>query len=69
MTEGSAPNRDPILMLEKARGELAPTDVLRAGINMSNVLLVTGKTPEGHPDGVSCSPWDRNSARVRSNCS
>ena len=69
MTEGSAPNRDPILMLEKARGELAPTDVLRAGINMPNFLLVTGKTPEGDPDGVSCPPWDRNSARVRSNCS
>ncbi len=40
-------------MLEQARGELAPTGVLRAGINMSNFLLVTGKTPEGDPDGVS----------------
>ncbi len=40
-------------MLEKARAELAPTGVLRAGINMSNFLLVTGTTPEGDPDGVS----------------
>jgi polar amino acid transport system substrate-binding protein len=33
--------------------ELAPNGVLRAGINMSNFLLVTGRTPEGEPDGVS----------------
>jgi polar amino acid transport system substrate-binding protein len=32
--------------------ELAPTGVLRAGINMSNFLLVTGKTPSGDPQGV-----------------
>ena len=40
-------------MLEQARTELAPTGVLRAGINLSNFLLVTGKTPEGDPQGVS----------------
>jgi len=40
-------------MLEQARAELAPTGALRAGINMSNFLLVTGETPEGDPDGVS----------------
>ena len=33
--------------------ELAPTGVLRAGINMSNFLLVTGRTEDGSPDGVS----------------
>ncbi|MGD9802423.1 MAG: ABC transporter substrate-binding protein [Hyphomicrobiaceae bacterium] len=33
--------------------ELAPTGVLRAGINMSNFLLVTGKTDAGDPVGVS----------------
>ena len=38
----------------KAKAELAPTGVLRAGINMGNFLLVTGRTPEGDPDG--CSP-------------
>jgi polar amino acid transport system substrate-binding protein len=32
--------------------ELAPTGVLRAGINMSNFLLVTGKTASGDPQGV-----------------
>ncbi|HXQ52289.1 MAG TPA: transporter substrate-binding domain-containing protein [Stellaceae bacterium] len=32
--------------------ELAPTGVLRAGINLSNFLLVTGKTPSGDPEGV-----------------
>ena len=40
-------------MHEQVRAELAPTGVLRAGINMSNFLLVTGSTPEGDPDGVS----------------
>jgi polar amino acid transport system substrate-binding protein len=33
--------------------ELAPTGVLRAGINMSNFLLVTGKSTTGDPQGVS----------------
>lgn len=33
--------------------ELAPTGVLRAGINMSNFLLVTGKAANGDPTGVS----------------
>ncbi|HEV7458147.1 MAG TPA: transporter substrate-binding domain-containing protein [Roseococcus sp.] len=33
--------------------QLAPTGVLRAGINMSNFLLVTGRGPAGEPDGVS----------------
>ncbi|MEZ5729101.1 MAG: transporter substrate-binding domain-containing protein [Burkholderiaceae bacterium] len=32
--------------------ELAPTGVLRAGINLSNFLLVSGKGPEGEPRGV-----------------
>ena len=33
--------------------ELAPTGILRAGINMSNMLLVTGRTEAGDPAGVS----------------
>jgi len=33
--------------------QLAPSGELRAAINMSNFLLVTGKTPTGDPDGVS----------------
>jgi polar amino acid transport system substrate-binding protein len=32
--------------------ELAPTGILRAGINMSNMLLVTGRTETGDPAGV-----------------
>ncbi len=33
--------------------ELAPGGTLRAGINMANILLVTGSTPAGEPTGVS----------------
>lgn len=33
--------------------QLAPHGVLRAGINLSNFLLVTGRTPSGDPQGVS----------------
>jgi polar amino acid transport system substrate-binding protein len=33
--------------------ELAPSGVLRAAINLSNFLLVTGKGPNGDPEGVS----------------
>ncbi len=33
--------------------ELAPHGVLRAGINMSNFLLVTGRSASGDPEGVS----------------
>ena len=32
--------------------ELAPTGVLRAGINLGNFLLVSGKDPAGDPAGV-----------------
>jgi polar amino acid transport system substrate-binding protein len=32
--------------------ELAPTGVLRAGVNTANFLLVTGKTASGDPEGV-----------------
>ena len=40
-------------MSDQARAELAPTGVLRAGINLSNFLLVTGKTESVEPEGVS----------------
>jgi polar amino acid transport system substrate-binding protein len=39
-------------MIEQARAELAPTGVLRAGINMSNFLLVSSRDAEGGPVGV-----------------
>jgi len=40
-------------MSQDAKAELAPTGVLRAGINLSNFLLVTGKSASGDPEGVS----------------
>ena len=40
-------------MSDKAKAELAPTGVLRAGINLSNFLLVTGRSADGDPEGVS----------------
>jgi len=40
-------------MSDVVKAQLAPTGVLRAGINMSNFLLVTGKTNTGEPAGVS----------------
>lgn len=40
-------------MSQSVVAELAPHGVLRAGINMGNFLLVTGKTASGDPDGVS----------------
>ena len=33
--------------------QLAPTGTLRAGVNLSNFLLVTGKSANGDPEGVS----------------
>jgi polar amino acid transport system substrate-binding protein len=39
-------------MSQDAKSELAPTGVLRAGINLSNFLLVTGKSASGDPEGV-----------------
>ena len=39
-------------MSQQVKAELAPTGVLRAGINLSNFLLVTGKTDAGDPVGV-----------------
>ena len=40
-------------MNEKLQAELAPTGILRAGIDLSNFLLVTGKSASGEPEGVS----------------
>lgn len=39
-------------MTEQAIAELAPTGVLRAGINTANFLLVTGRSAAGDPEGV-----------------
>ena len=40
-------------MSHKIVEELAPTGVLRAAINLSNFLLVTGRNAQGGPVGVS----------------
>ena len=37
-------------MSQSVVAELAPHGVLRAGINMSNFLLVTGKSASGDPE-------------------
>lgn len=39
-------------MTDEIVAQLAPTGTLRAGINMANILLVTGRTPDGGPEGV-----------------
>ncbi len=39
-------------MNDQVRAQLAPTGVLRAGINLSNFLLVTGRSESGEPTGV-----------------
>ena len=39
-------------MSQEVIAELAPTGVLRAGINLSNFLLVSGTGPAGEPAGV-----------------
>jgi polar amino acid transport system substrate-binding protein len=41
------------MMLKDVIAQLAPTGVLRAGINLGNILLVTGRSPSGDPEGVS----------------
>ena len=40
-------------MSDSVRNQLAPKGFLRAGINLSNFLLVSGKTASGDPEGVS----------------
>ena len=40
-------------MTDALRAQLAPHGVLRAGINMSNFLLVNSRGPAGEPQGVS----------------
>ena len=40
-------------MNDLIKDELAPNGILRAAINLSNFLLVSGKHPDGTPDGIS----------------
>src|SRR6185295_16218675 len=50
--QSAAAKQEEAHMSQQVKAELAPTGVLRAGINLSNFLLVTGKTDAGHPVGV-----------------
>jgi polar amino acid transport system substrate-binding protein len=56
-------------MSQEVVSQLAPGGELRAGINLSNFLLVTGRTASGDPEGVSPSLAraiaDRLGVRVR----
>ena len=40
-------------MIDLISKQLAPTGILRVGINMSNFLLVSGVNSSGLPEGVS----------------
>jgi polar amino acid transport system substrate-binding protein len=40
-------------MSQDVISELASSGILRAGINMANIFLVTGESPDGDPAGVS----------------
>ncbi|MGB6446995.1 MAG: transporter substrate-binding domain-containing protein [Xanthobacteraceae bacterium] len=52
------------IVSQRVVAELAPTGVLRAGINMSNMLLVTGRTELGDPAGVSPDMADEIARRL-----
>jgi polar amino acid transport system substrate-binding protein len=51
-------------LTDEIRLALAPTGTLRAGINLSNFLLVTGKADNGDPQGVSPSMAAALAARL-----
>jgi polar amino acid transport system substrate-binding protein len=48
----TVPGKEPPRVSQKVITELASTGVLRAGINLANFLLVTGKDEAGNPVGV-----------------
>ena len=52
-TIGSEVQIGTVQMSPEIRAQLAPHGLLRAGINMSNFLLVTGRSASGDPEGVS----------------
>ena len=50
--QSNAGKQEPSPMSKEVVSQLAPTGVLRAGINLSNFLLVTGRSASGDPEGV-----------------
>src|SRR5581483_7846288 len=55
----------PDVMLPDVMSDLVPTGVLRAGINLSNFLLVTGMSPAGDPEGIAPDLAREVAARLR----
>jgi polar amino acid transport system substrate-binding protein len=53
VTLAAETNNGSVLMSPEIKAQLAPHGMLRAAINMSNFLLVTGRSPDGDPQGVS----------------
>ena len=53
LSNTSLPNVSLPTPSDEAVAALAPTGTLRAAINLSNFLLVTGKSDAGDPQGVS----------------
>jgi polar amino acid transport system substrate-binding protein len=53
LTIGAETKNGSVPMTEEIKARLAPHGVLRAAINMSNFLLVTGRAANGDPEGVS----------------
>jgi polar amino acid transport system substrate-binding protein len=51
--------------MDDVKAELAPTGVLRAGINLSNFLLVSGKSASGEPEGVAADMVREIARRLR----
>ena len=56
-------------MSQDALAQLAPHGTLRAGINMANILLVTGKSPSGDPEGVAADMAREIADRLRTGVS
>jgi polar amino acid transport system substrate-binding protein len=50
---GSEARNGTVPMTPEIKAQLAPHGMLRAAINMSNFLLVTGRSANGDPEGVS----------------
>jgi polar amino acid transport system substrate-binding protein len=50
-TDGTSRQEHPNVT-EQVKAELAPSGVLRAGLNLSNFLLITGRESDGTPTGV-----------------
>ena len=55
-------------MIDTISKKLAPSGVLRVGLNMSNFLLINGKDSAGLPDGISPDIGKRLAKELNVNC-